>query len=310
MKRIAPLLLVAVAGTAQAGFENMLNPLAMLAPQPSFNPFAGYGGYGGGFGGGYGGGFNPMANPLLSLGGLAALGAIGGPALQLAPGLLTGGYLNPFTNPYMGGPFAGNPLFQQNTPMPFLMPGYPTQGYATQGYPQHGYGAQLFTPSQPSMPSLPFAAQQQGGMPNFFQLPQSAPYPQAMPYQPGNPYQQPGYPNQAPQAQPSGQPFFMAFPAPAPQPAQGPSASFFPPMPQADAQPNAQQPNMQQPNMQQPNAQPPLAFPFLPFAQPPAASPVPAKPVTEAVPVAPALGNAQSPAALMQMFFKPAEPIK
>ncbi len=296
MKRLTPLLLIAVAGSAHAGIENMMNPLAMMAPSPSYGPF----------GGGYGG----MSNPLLgltglggmgglgTLGTLATLGALGAPVLQMAPGLVTGGVMNQLTNPYMGGPFAGNPLFQQSSPMPFSLPNFGGQGNSAPGYGQQAYSAPgygSFTPSIPNMPGLPFAApQQQNPLQAFFPAQQTG-YPMGNTYQQGyypqqrgyaQPmyYPQQGYPQQAAPAQQPGIPNFLPFlmQAQPAQPAAQPPSNYFPPMPT----PRTQVPMAN--TSVSPGAGSPNPSPVSPFAaffppQPPAQS-KPQAPVAVATP--------------------------
>lgn len=307
MKRLTPLLLIAVAGSAHAGFENMMNPLAMMAPSPSYGPF----------GGGYGG----MSNPLLgltglggmgglgTLGTLAAIGALGGPALQLAPGLVTGGVMNQLTNPYMGGPLAGNPLFQQSSPMPFSLPNFGGQGYSAPGYGQSSYSAPgygSFTPSIPNMPGLPFAApQQQNPLQAFMPAPQIG-YPTGNAYQQGYYQQQGGYPQPmyypqqgyAPQAastQQPGMPNFLPFlmQAQPARPAAQPPSNYFPPMPTPQAQSQAQV-SVSNSNTGAGTPNPSPVSPFAPFFPP--------QPAAQAKPQAPVAAAALTPTQAVMPF--------
>lgn len=342
MKRLATLLLVAASGTTQAGFENMMNPLAMMAPSPAFGGYGGYGGYGA---------FNPLSNPLLGVGGLAALGALGGPALQLAPSLLTGSYMQQLTNPYMGGPLAGNPLFRQSSPLPFAMPGYAPAGYATRGY-----GTQMFTPSVPNMPALPFVTPASANS-GFLPYPQASGYPQARSFQSAAPLPffsapmaQPApspspafFPTmQAPMPQTANEPkrppspqaasqslFFLPFAMPAEQkPVQSPvsapetsastspSPAFFPPMMPPPAEQPAPAPQPAAQGWPFPAFVPPTLSPSLPQQEPSAVArsavadtqTLPAAEVPQVSP--PAATTPLDPAAIMQMFLKPLESAK
>lgn len=188
MKRLVLPLLAALAIPAQAGFETAANP---FSPSPLAMPMAGL--------------INPLGgNPLLAgvpLAGLGGLGMLGWngmyPMLQMAPNMMSYSHLNQMANPYLGGPFAGNPYLRQSLPIPLMPPAF-----------------------SPSMPSLPFAPVQ-GMVP--FTLPQQAVpmaapgfFPQGFfPLAPGM-VQQPMYP--APQA--AYPPLFVSAPPAAPQPAQ------------------------------------------------------------------------------------------
>lgn len=125
------------------------NPLAMLGLQSGLaNPLG------------------ALANPLGGLGALNTLGALGslGPALQLAPNLVSAGHMQQLTNPYMGGPFAGNPYLRQTIPLPFAAP--------------------AFSPGMPSWPTMPAAQPAASGAFPLFQAPtrpvQAAPATQPM----------------------------------------------------------------------------------------------------------------------------------
>lgn len=316
MKRTASLLLVALAGTAQAaGFENMMNPLGGLSPFGASNPSApspfsgmpfGYGGSPFGYGAspfGMGSPFG-LGSPLglgspfglgspLGLGALAAplglgllnpLGGLGGmgmgnamyPALQVAPNMMSYQHMNQMANPYGGGPFAGNPYLQPSMPNPFSAP--------------------AFSPSMPTMPTMPFAApQQQGNLSGMLPLPQFG--------------------------------YGAAVPMPAPA---APSAMGRTPWSQAPAAPAPQVPAQAAlpfalPFLTPPAAQPvpapapaaaPSLMPFFPAAapQPPQATakpaPAPAPEKAPAAPQAPAAAPPLDPATFMQMFMKPAEGAK
>ncbi len=244
MKRLAPLLLTVLAGTAQAGFENMMNPMfnpvnpgLMGAPwgQPNpfgqMNPLAQFNPLGG---------VNPllMGVPLVGLGGLGMLGWGGMyPALQMAPNMMSYSHLNQMANPYLGGPPGGNPYLRQSMPIPFLAPAF-----------------------SPSMPTLPFSQPQ--GMAPFspppglmpFALPQQvAPRPALgfFPAMPGVARQQapqasflpafPPAPQPAPEPAQAGNPYLPATTPAAPAPAISPAAPYFapsaPPSPQSQTAP-------------------------------------------------------------------------
>jgi hypothetical protein len=310
MKRFASLLLVGLAGTAHAaGFDNMMNPLNALNPAGMNNPFApnpfSSGPFGSnpsnpfapspfGFGGPLGFG-SPLGigSPLgfgspLGLGALAAplglglLNPLGGgmgntmyPAMQMAPNMMSYQHMNQMANPYAGGPFAGNPYLQRGMPNPFSAP--------------------AFSPSMPTMPSMPFAVpQQQGGMAGFVPMPQ-----QQIPY--GMMYSAPMAPQ--PQAAPTPWSSMPAVPAMAqPAPAQQSGAFFMP----FTAPPTSPAPAP----AAKPAPAPQSMLPFFPMAPQSASAPAPA----QAAPVAPAPAaqppaNATplDPAAFMQMFMKPTE---
>jgi len=277
MKRLASLLLVALAGTSQAaGFENMLNPMGGLtsfggsnpfAPNPfASNPFAptpfgygatpfGYGnplGIGSPFGLGSPLGLGGMAAPL----GLGLLNPLGGgmgntmhPAMQMAPNMMSYQHFNQMANPYAGGAFAGNPYLQRSMPNPFSPP--------------------AFSPSMPSMPTLPFSVpQQQSGLAGFVPMPQQQ------------------------------SPSFFSYPMPSSPPATTVSQT---PWSSAPA-PAAPQPAMA----------PQSVWPFFPLAPQAAQVPSQAKPAAPAQAQPAPLGTAPmgaplDPATFMQMFMKPAE---
>ena len=185
---LSPLIFIAAIGIAQPLLaQNMVNPLTLFAPTQS-NPWSGgYGNISSPFGLGALNPTNPlnsinplspwnnfggMSNPALSLGALGALGA-------LAPNLLPSG--SPFGNAYPGNAYPGNPFggnpFAANAPVgnpfggnPFAAnayPGSPFPGNAFQGNPYarpqaaQPFGMPAFSPSMPSFPNMPFAAQPQ-----------------------------------------------------------------------------------------------------------------------------------------------------
>ncbi len=318
MKRLASLLLVGLAGTAHgAGFENMMNPLGAFNPSGMSNPFApspfGYGGSPFGMGSplgfgnplGIGGPFG-LGSPL-GLGGLAVPlglgllnplgGGLGGamyPAMQVAPNMMSYQHMNQMANPYAGGPFAGNPYLQRGMPNPFSAP--------------------AFSPSMPTMPSMPFAApQQQGGFANMLpampqqRMPQQPYY--AMPYS-GMPYSAPA----AQQAVPANTPWSTGPSAPAAAqqaPAQAP-AGFFLPFMMPPAQPPEAAPAPVAPPSAAALQNPLLFFPMIPQAGQPAPHPPAPPAAAEPAKVAPhpAAQPAENsapldPAAFMQMFMKP-----
>lgn len=232
MKRLAPLLLTVLAGTAQAGFENMMNPMfnpgnsglmgspwgqpnpfGQMNPLAQFNPL---------------GGVNPLllGVPLVGLGGMGMLGWGGMyPALQMAPNMMSYSHLNQVANPYLGGPFSGNPYLRQSMPIPFLPPAF-----------------------SPSVPTLPFSQPQ--GMSPFspppglmqFVMPQQAaprPVPGFFPAMPGaapqasfipmfQPAPQPA-PHLAPQAPQADNPYLPASSSATPGPVSSPAASLSAP---------------------------------------------------------------------------------
>jgi hypothetical protein len=248
MKRITPLLLVVVAGSAQAGPESLFNPLAMMNPMPTpmpgygGMPFGGYGNpYGGGFGGGYGYG-NPMGSlntlsALSSLGMMVAplaptllnpmgMGQFGYPAMQMAPNMMSYGHYGQ----YGGGPFGGNPYLQRSLPNPLMPPAF-----------SPSIPTMPFTPSQGTLPlpfgspSLPFMASP-SPLPPAGLIPGLSPMAPSLPPSQANPWATaPVPPDAASQATPwttapaatapapaAQMPWnpvmMMAVPAPAPQP--------------------------------------------------------------------------------------------
>ncbi len=313
MKRFASLLLVGLAGTAQgAGFDNMMNPLNALNPAGMSNPFApnpfssgpfgsnpfapspfGFGsplgglgsplGFGSPFGLGSPLGLGALAVPL----GLGLLNPLGGglgnamyPAMQVAPNVMSYQHMNQLANPYGSGAFAGNPYLQRGMPNPFSAP--------------------AFSPSMPTMPSMPFAVpQQQGGLAGFVPMPQ-----QQIPYG-GMMYSAP----MAPQQQTASTPWSSMPAASAmaqPTPAQQPSAFFAPFMTQPGPAPAHAAPAAKP----APAPSPQSLLPFFPVASQASSAPAPA----QAAPVAPAPaapppanGTPLDPAAFMQMYMKPAE---
>jgi hypothetical protein len=307
MKRVASLLLIGLVGTAQsAGFENMMNPLNALNPGGMSNPFApnpfnsgpfgsnpfapspfGFGsplGFGSPFGIGSPLGLGGIVAPL----GLGLLNPFGGgigsamyPALQVAPNMTSYQHMNQMANPYAGGPFGGNAYLQRSMPNPFAAP--------------------AFSPSMPTMPTIPFAVpQQQGGLAGFLQMPQQQMPQQQMPY--GMMYPAPMV---VPQSQTAPTPW-STMPAPPaaapPAPTQQSGMFFMPFMTQPNPAPAA------------PAAKPASApvpqsmLPFFPAA--PQASPAPAPIQTAPVTPTPENTTPLDPAAFMQMFMKPAEPGK
>ena len=336
MKRLASLLLVGLAGTAQgAGFENMMNPLGAFNPSGMSNPFAPNPFSSGPFGSspfGYGsspfgiGGPMGLGNPLgiggpfglgspLGLGGLAVPlglglmnplggGGLGGamyPAMQVAPNIMSYQHMNQMANPYGGGPFAGNPYLQRGMPNPFSAP--------------------AFSPSLPTMPTMPFAVpQQQGGVANMLPPMRQPQQPQAyyaVPYS-GMPYPTPAMQ----QPVPANTPWSTGAVAPAsPQqaPAQPPTGFFLPFMtPPAQAPVEAPAPVPSAPTPAAALQNPLMFFPMVPQAG--QTAPHIPEPPKAAAPVkneihAPTRSGASDvpldPAAFMQMFMKPApEPAK
>lgn len=248
MKRIACVMTL-LAGAAQAGPEQAMNPMALLAPMmqgggypgyaaPQGNPFAGnpFAGnlfqgnpfaanpYAGSpFGGMPGFSGNPLtSNPLATLQALNALGMLAaplapvlfGPAGQVAqPALQMAPNMMSHGHymQYGGGPFGGNPYLKPSMPNPLSPPAF-----------------------SPSMPSMPFSSAQgtwplPGNAPNAapFVMPFSAPSPApgmlpgltpayAAPQAAGG---TPWSPAPAPQASMPAFPFMAQPAAPAPQPA-------------------------------------------------------------------------------------------
>jgi hypothetical protein len=270
MKRLTPLVLFVFSATAQPLMAQNMNPLMLLSPAQSSPWSGGYGNLSSPFGLGA---LNPM-NPLNSINPLSPWNSYGGmsnPALglgalgalnTLTPNMMAGN--NPFAgNPFAGNSYAGNPFAGS----PYMRPAQPQL-----------FGAPAFSPSLPSFPNMPFAAQQQQGMmpggyypmqqqmmpqqPAFPFMPYAAPQPQqpslanffGMQQQPVQ--QQPMYPNffgmsqPAPQQQPAF-PNFFGSPQPAPQQQQM-LPNFF---------------GMTQPAAQ-PMQQPQPAASFLPFQLP------------------------------------------
>lgn len=118
MKR-APLqaLLAAMPAWALAGSGWMMNPAMMTGTMGGSSPL---------------GQMNPMvmmhplgmANPL-GMGGAPMLGlGMLHPAMQMAPNMMSYQHLNQMTNPYLGGPFAGNPYLRPTLPFPMTPPAF------------------------------------------------------------------------------------------------------------------------------------------------------------------------------------------
>ncbi len=330
MKRLTSLILLAVAGTAQPlQAQNIINPLTLLSPSQG-NPWSGsYGNLSNPFGLGALNPLNPlnsinplspwnnyggMSNPVLSLGALGALNA-------LTPSLPGG---SPFNNvPYGGNTYSNNPFARSAQPQPF--------------------GAPAFSPSLPSLPNVPFAAQQQNIMPGgFYPMQPQMGWPQQAYYPPYGMQQaqQPTLGNffgmQQPPAQPPISPgsFFGMQPQPV-QPQARPGnffgmqqqpvqpqqtlGNFFGTQPQAPQQrppAQTQQPGM--PNlfgMTQPAAQPAQPMPpqpaqqsssYLPFPwqQPPLAQPAPPQTSSPQIATTP-----QTPQAFTLPFFFSPPPV-
>jgi hypothetical protein len=249
------------------GALNPLNPINSINPLSPWNSFGG------------------ASNPALSLGALGALGALtSGLSPNALPGSGFGQMNNPFVsgqlsnnsfannsfannpfanNPFGGNSFGGNPLggnaFAAN---PFAANPFGGNPYLRQAQPQP-FGLPNFSPSMPSYPNLPFAAQQQqnvmpgGYFPGFNPTQQQMRPPMAQPQQtfPFLPYgaqvqqqqqqQQQLWQQQRPQQpqQPNLGNFFGVQPAPMQQP-----QAAYPLYPNFFA---AQQPVQQQPVPQQ-----------------------------------------------------------
>lgn len=292
MKRITPLLLAVVAGSALAGPESMMNPLAMMNPMANpmagfGSPFGGYGNafgnpFGGGFGGGYG---NPLGslNTLNTLSALASLGLIaapivaplapnllnpmgqmGYPAMQMAPNMMSYGHYNQ----YGGSPFGGNPYMQRSLPNPMSPP--------------------AFSPSMPTMP----LSQAQGTLP----LPFGAPSQASVPASPFGMPSQSMLPSLPFMASPTPMPPAGMIPGLSPMTAPAAPSSQSTPWSQGPAQPQAQ-------TQAQPSGQP-MWNPWMMMVPMPQAAT--AAPQPTAVPEA-AAATPLDPAAFMQMFMKPAE---
>lgn len=315
MKRFASLLLIGLAGTTQAaGFENMMNPLNALNPGGMSNPFApnpfnsgpfgsnpfasgpfGLGGLGSplGFGSPFGLGSPLGLGGVIAPIGLGLLNPFGGgmgsavyPAMQVAPNMMSYQYMNQMANPYAGGPFSGNPYLQRGMLNPFSAP--------------------AFSPSMPSMPTMPFALPQQpqGGFTGFVPMPQ-----QQMPY--GMAYPAPAAP---PQQQMAPTPWSTMPAAPAaaqPAPAQQGGTFFMPFMPAPSPAPVPAVPVAKPAPASPPQSMLPF-FPMVPQTSPaPAQAPVAPPAAEKATATQPqANGTPLDPAAFMQMFMKPAEPVK
>lgn len=288
MKRLIPMLLCVVAGSAQAqGAFNPFNPAGML------NPMAGgYGGYGANMGNPLGALAGPLLlNPQLALAALGALGTLA-PLLAptLAPNMLTHGHFNPMAHPHAGSPFTGNPFMRLEPALPFA--------------------THSFSPSIPSRPGMPFAMpSQQPHNPFVVLLPMQQPQ-LAMPSLPFMPPQAPPparHPGLATPWQPSPAPGgFMMPPTMAPQqprlgtfqlpfqPQQSPQPTgFFAMPPQATgAAPPAAVATPQQPT-----------WPFFAPAAAPAPSPAPASPAQPDASVPAPI----DPAAFLQMLMQPRE---
>ena len=328
MKRASLLLIVGLAGHAQAeGLDALMNSLGTLAPAglsspfaPSPfapNPFAA-----GAFGGnpllpspyGYGvplGMASPfgLGSPMGGLGaaaplGLGMLNPLGGglmgsamyPTVQVAPNMMSYQHYNQLTNPYAGGPFAGNPYIQRSLPNPFAAP--------------------AFSPSIPTLPSMPFAIpQQQGALAGLVPLPQ-----QPLGYGPLVGYGQPAASPQAalpwlavplaPQAPPASVPqnpfpFLSSVPqqpAKAPEPATAAfPAGWFPFLPVAPVKEPVEP-------AAAPEQAAPGLLPFLPI-DPPQDAAQPAQPgaATDSSAASAPLAWPMDPAVFMQMLMKPVE---
>lgn len=86
-------------------FDGMTNPLGMMSPLGMMGgPMM------------MGGPFGPGA-PVVGLG-------VMHPALQMAPNMMSYQHINQMTNPYLGGPFAGNPYLKPSLPLPFAPPAF------------------------------------------------------------------------------------------------------------------------------------------------------------------------------------------
>jgi len=89
--------------------------------------------------------------------GVPLLGGIAHPGLQMAPNWLSHQHLLYITNPYLGGPAAGNPYLQPTLPLPFSPPAFapppPMPGQASQRWPSAHIPSPL-SPMQP-MPARP-----------------------------------------------------------------------------------------------------------------------------------------------------------
>jgi hypothetical protein len=105
--------------------------------------------------------------------------------------------MNNMTNPYLGGPFAGNPYLNQ---------GFPSMMPQASSFPMFGAMQTPAPAASSGFPMLPFMSQ-----------PTPAPAPSAMPMLP--------FLGQPAAAQPPAQPTMPFFGAPAPQPAPTPAAS-------------------------------------------------------------------------------------
>lgn len=312
MKRLTPLILIAIAGTAQPLLaQNAFNPLMLLAPAQG-NPWAGgYGNISSPFGLGALNPMNPlnninplspwnsygMNNPALTLGGLGASGALGALTPNFSPNFLPGFQLAPNM-------MSGNPYARSSLPQMFSAP--------------------AFSPSMPSFPNLPFAAQPQQMPGGYFMLPQQmAPQQQAFPFMPYA-APQPRQPTLADffgmQAQPTQPPamFPNFYGAPQPVPQQQPAfPNFFgmtqpaaPPMPQPASPYMPFQLPQALPGQQQNTMPffflPPQTAPALPAAPRAATAPAPELKTDSAAPAPTPL----DPAAFMQMYMKPQEATK
>jgi hypothetical protein len=223
MKRLTPLLVLAVVGPAHAGFESMMNPMTVMNPAGTMNPM---------------GMMNPvgMVNPL-SMGAPMGLGMVNPlgmgvpvsgmgalyPALQVAPSLLTFSHMNAMTNPYLGGPFAGNPYLQQSNPLmqlgsPFMQQGYP---FPQQGNPFVQQGNPVPPPALWGAPKQAAPVQQ---MPYSFPMMSPQPAPKPTP-QTAAPVASPFPMMSSPQAAYPGPMPSLAAPKTPEPPAQGPAGT-------------------------------------------------------------------------------------
>ncbi|MCU0840284.1 MAG: hypothetical protein MUC79_01015 [Thiobacillaceae bacterium] len=209
MRRVLAQTLLAGMPLLGHAFDGMMNPMGMMNPATMINPM---------------GMMSPatMMNPVSMMGpmgmGMAAPMMMGSPmgmgvmhpAMQMAPNMMSYQHINQMSNPYLGGPFAGNPYLKQSLPLPFAPPAFspslpfggqspypvvPMFGAAAPGYPSAG-PANPFMPAAQA-PALPFpmpgfgAPQAAQPAPTFpFALPaapaaaSNAPTP-AMPFDPG-----------------------------------------------------------------------------------------------------------------------------
>lgn len=159
MKRILTVAVMAASGSAVAGFESMMNPMAMT--NPFANPLTMAVPLGAGLiaPGLIGSPFG-FGSPLPGMG-LPGMGGVMHPAMQVAPNLMSFQHQAPqmMTNPYLGGPFSQLPFAHGSRSTPFFGTSAPAPAspYAATLPMLLGLLASQGTaPAQPAIPYNPY----------------------------------------------------------------------------------------------------------------------------------------------------------